>query len=96
MTTIEMLTKKFDTIAKDAGYFVIDDEEEKKIHLTIEDFDGFDDDWCEIDREFEDPKAVDEVLDWLEENADRVVDDYYTEYYFDDVEVIVGYSSYDI
>ena len=66
------------------------------IHLTINDFEGFDENWREIDREFVDEDAVDEVLEWLEDNADSAEGDFYEYYYFGEIVVEVGYTSFDI
>lgn len=92
MKTMEMIIAKLDTIRDDSYYFVND----KSVNLTINDFEGFDDDWSEVEREFVDEDAVMDVLDWLEENADRTEGDYYHDYYFGDIVVTVGYSSFDI
>lgn len=83
-----------DRIADDADYYVIKSKNE--IHLTIDDFAGFDEDWNEIDREFVDPEAVEETLAWLCDNASAITDNFYTRYQFGDVVVVLGYSSYDI
>ena len=81
---------KLDEIANDSFYSVNDNF----IDLTIDDFDGFDDNGTEIDREFN--AAVADVLDWLEANADHVDGDFYRNFYFDNVVVTVGFTSYDI
>lgn len=65
------------------------------IHVTIEDFDGFDEHWCEIDRDY-DEDLVGRILDTLTASASEVDRDYYTDYYFDGFTVRVGYASYDI
>ena len=90
--TIELILAQLDRIAADSEYYVDGNE----IDLTINDFDGFDEDWGEIFREYDNAEAVEEVLDWLEENADCVHDDYYCQYYFGDIVVEVGYTSFDI
>lgn len=90
--TIEDILAQLDRISEDACYKVNGNE----IDLTINDFDGFDEDWSEIDRELVDADAVDEVLEWLEENADFAEGDYYCCYYFGDISVEVGYTSFDI
>ena len=87
-----MITEKLDTIAQDSWYSVGNNA----IILTINDFEGFDENWNEVDREFVDEDAVDEVLEWLEENADRVEGDFYQSYFFGDIEVCVEYTSFDI
>lgn len=90
--TIEMLTSMFDRIAADSWYEV----EGSRISLTINDSEGFDEDWCDIEREYEDEEAVREVLTWLGEHADLIVGDLYRYYWFSDIEVVVGYASFDI
>ena len=92
MMTLEMITEKLDTIAQDSWYSVGNNA----IILTINDFEGFDENWNEIDREFVDEDAVDTVLEWLEENADRKEGDFYQSYFFGDIEVCVEYTSFDI
>ena len=67
----------------------------ERIDLTVEDFDGFDEDWREIFRDY-DEEAVAELLDWLEEHAVEVEDDFYTVYHFEGFEVHLGFGSYDI
>ena len=90
--TIETITAQLDRISEDSWYEVINN----RINLTIDDFEGFDEDWSEVDREYVDEDAVDEVLEWLEENADCVDGDFYHYYHFGDIVVEVGYTSFDI
>ena len=90
--TIETIIAQLDRISADSDYDISDNH----IDLTIDDFEGFDDDWCEVDREFVDADAVEEVLEWLEENADCVDGDFYHYYHFGEIVVEVGYTSFDI
>jgi hypothetical protein len=90
--TIETITAQLDRISADSDYYVNDN----CIDLTLDDFEGFDDDWSEVEREFVDEEAVDEVLEWLEKNADYVDGDFYRYYHFGDIEVQVGYTSFEI
>ena len=64
--------------------------------LTLEDFEGFDEHWHEIMREYDSEEAVDALLDWLETNCIEQREDFYIYYEFPDFQVIVGYSSFDI
>ena len=66
-----------------------------RIDFSVEDFDGFDEDWCEVSRDF-DEEAVAELVEWLEEHAVEVEDDFYTVYHFEGFEVHLGFGSYDI
>ena len=64
--------------------------------LTLEDFEGFIENWHEVEREYDNEKAVDALFDWLETNCTEQREDFYTYYIFSDFQVIVGYSSFDI
>ena len=44
----------------------------EELEITVEDFEGFDDQYGEIDRELVDEDLVYEIRDILRENADRV------------------------
>ena len=90
--TIEMITAQLDRISADSWYDVHDNH----IDLTINDFDGFDDDWSEVAREFVDEDAIEEVLEWLEENADCVDGNFYRYYHFGEIVIEIGYTSFDI
>lgn len=90
--TIETITTQLDRISADSWYDVTDEY----IDLTINDFEGFDDEWSAVARELVDADAVAEVLEWLEEKADRVDDDFYRCYHFGEIVVEVGYTSFDI
>ena len=90
--TIEMITAKMDAISNDSWY----DVSENNIDLTINDFEGFDENWSEVDREFVDADAVEEVLAWLADNADEVTGDFYRYYHFGEIVVCVGWTSFDI
>jgi hypothetical protein len=98
MMTIETITKQLDRISEDSWYDVYTNKETGKIeiNLTIDDFEGFDENWGEIDREYVDADAVDEVLEWLKKNANSVDGDFYTYYEFGEIDVEVGYTSFDI
>lgn len=65
------------------------------IEVIVEDFEGFDDDWCEVDAEY-DEDAVDLFFEWLEEHCDSHEGDFYHSYYFGELEIEIGYASMDI
>lgn len=64
--------------------------------LTLEDFEGFDEHWHEIMREYDNEEAVDALFNWMETNSTEQREDFYTYYEFSDFQIIVGYSSFDI
>ena len=75
---------------------VIVNEYNNEIHLDFNDFDGFDEDWEEIDRDYVNFDLVEKVQDFLKNNCLSCDNDYYTTYNFDTFNVVVGYTSYDI
>ena len=89
---IEMITAQLDRISADSWYDVIGN----CIDLTIDDFEGFDTNWSETDRDFVNENAVEEVIEWLTKNSDQVEGDFYRYYHFGDIVVKVGYTSFDI
>lgn len=90
--TIETIIAQLDRISADSWYEV----NGNRIDLTIDDFEGFDEDWNEVFRDFVNEDAIEEVLWWLEENADSIDDNLYRDYYFGDIMVEVGYTCFDI
>ena len=64
--------------------------------LTLEDFDGFDDDWNEVEREYVNEEAVDALLEWLEANCTERKSNLYIHYVFPDFQLTLGYASFDI
>lgn len=64
--------------------------------LTLEDFEGFDDDWNEVEREYVNEEAVDALLKWLEVNYTERKSDLYIHYVFPDFRLTLGCASFDI
>lgn len=95
MTTMEMIIAQLDRIHKKDGWYDIRTDG-TSIAFTICDFEGFDEDWREIYHECVDRKTLDEVIDWLKTRADRTERDFYVCYHFGDIEVRVGFTSFDI
>ncbi len=67
-------------------------------HISVDfnDFEGFDDEWEEIMRDYDDEEAVEAFEEMLRKEALSVEDGFYTVYHFDGFDVKVGYTSYDI
>ena len=63
--------------------------------VDLNDFDGFDDDWSEIDREYEDPDMVEALMEVLDQANDSD-GGFYETFFFDDCTLKLGYTSYDI
>jgi hypothetical protein len=91
-TIIAMLEK----MSEDVYYHVRETDEEKpELVITVDDFEGFDDDWSEVMRDY-DEEAVDGLIEWLEEHCISEDGDFYSYYHFEEFDVQFGYSSYDI
>jgi hypothetical protein len=93
MMTREMVMAQVDALGEDASYYV---DRDGDLHVTLDDFGGYDEDWCEIDREYDDEEAVEAFLDLLEAEASEVSGDFYRYYQMDGFTVVVGCSSMDI
>lgn len=92
---LEMIVEMMEQVmAHGDGHLTVD--ENGDMEFMVYDFEGFDDDWSEVDHEFADRELVDRVLDLLEQEADEVEGDYYMYYHFGDVVVELSYSSFDI
>lgn len=90
--TFEKMLKAIDKLGKDASCDVTDDE----IHVTLNDFAGFDESWREIFRKYDDKEAVESFEKMLKEECLSYDGDFYVEYIFDDFVVILGCASFDI
>lgn len=66
-----------------------------EINITVNDFEGFTEDWSEIMREY-DIKAVNNLLNELRKACKEYSEDFYHEYKFEDFTIVVGWHSYDI
>jgi len=67
----------------------------KTLQVTVEDFEGFDDDWSEVMRDY-DEEAVDVIYEWLESHCESEDGDFYHYFDFGSFDVCWGYASYDI
>lgn len=94
MMTLEMMIATVEALGQDASYYW--DEEENELSVTIDDFAGFDENWSEIMRDYNNPEAVTAFLKMLKTECNYIEDDFYVYYHFDDFKVTVGYSSFDI
>ena len=86
-----------DILAKAGDNLLVNDycEEGHKIFVYVEDFGGFDEDWNEIDLEY-DEALVAEVESEIEAAAISASGDFYRYYQFDGFKVIWGMASFDI
>ena len=69
---------------------------ENQLYVIFNDFEGFDENWDEIMRDYDNPKGVEMFLDSLEKNAAFIEESLYRTYHFDNFSVKVDYTSNDI
>lgn len=93
---LEMLLKMLEELGEDVSFDLFEHEEEDSVlYVTVEDCEGFDENWSEIMREY-DADAIQVVVAWLEEHCVSREDCYSIYYQFEGFEVRFGYASYDI
>ena len=91
--TMEMMKEQLEALCEDISFWEYDDE--NKLDVTIEDFEGFNEDWDEVYADIDDD-AVDKMIEWLESHCDSHEGDFYYYYTFGDLVVCLGWASYDI
>ena len=91
MTTLEMIMKQLEKLGDNATYYTRD----SRLYITIEDFGGFDEDWCEVDADI-DEDAIACFIEWLDAECDTHECDYCHYYQIGEVEIQLGYASMDI
>ena len=77
--TFEKMITTIKALGADASYRVSG----SKIRVDLNDFEGFDEDWDEIMRDYDDPEAVSAFEEMLEAECLRQSGDFYTTYYFE-------------
>ncbi len=93
MMSREMMLVAIEALGDDADLFDADDY---CLDVMLEDFAGFDDDGCEVMREYDDAEAVDAFLEMLEAECSSYEDDFYVVYHFEGFDVQLGYASFDV
>lgn len=92
MMNYEMMVKEIKGLGEDAFLYEYDDE----LDVTLNDFEGFDEDWEEIDRDYDNEEAVNAFLEMLERECESKEGDFYVTYHFNGFNVKIGYGSFDI
>ena len=93
MMTREMMVTAIEALGADASLW---ERSDGVLDVTLEDFGGFDDDWSELDREYDDGEAVDAFLEMLEAECSSQEGDFYVVYHFEGFDVQLGYASMDV
>lgn len=75
------------------AYVYIDED---FVDITFKDFEGFNDDWEEEEREYNNEEAVEEFIDFLEKECYKQEGDFYRIFHFDGCTVQIGWESMDI
>ena len=93
---MEIIIAMLEKMGEDVDYRVREIEDEKpELVITVDDFEGFDEDWSEIMREY-DVDAVRSLKIWLTKHCISEESNLYSYYHFEDFDVQLGYSSFDI
>ena len=91
--TMEKMKKQLLALCEDISFWEYTNE--NKLGVTVEDFEGFDENWHETFADI-DEDAVDKMIEWLESHCDSHEGDFYHYYTFGDLVVCLGWASYDI
>lgn len=94
MMTREMVMELLATAGADLSIWEYSDG--VRISVTVEDFEGFEEDGAEVYRDLDDEDLVDSIYDRLEASAISVSGDYYRYFEFDGFTVVWGCASFDI
>ncbi len=92
MMTKEMMMTTIESLGEDADLWVSGNT----LNVDLNDFEGFTSDWDEIDREYDDPEAVNAFLEMLGAECTSQEGDFYITFHFDGFDVVLGYASFDI
>lgn len=76
----------------DVDYYTYENE----LNIDFNDFDGFDDEWNEVEREYTNENLINKILNYIETNATLIKDSLYQTYQLDDKTIVIGYTSFDI
>ena len=76
----------------DVDYYTYENE----LNIDFNDFDGFDNEWNEVEREYTNENLVNKILNYIETNATLIKDSLYQTYQLDDKTIVIGYTSFDI
>ena len=71
-----------------------DEFSDGNIHVIVADFEGFDENWSEIERELVDEDLVISIYKQLEASALSVSGNYYRYFEFDGFTIVWGYASF--
>ena len=76
----------------DVDYYTYENE----LNIDFNDFDGFDDEWTEVERDYTNENLVNKILNYIETNATLIKDSLYQTYQLDDKTIVIGYTSFDV
>ena len=94
MMTMETMKEQLEALCKDISFWEYNDE--NKLDVIVEDFEGFDEYGDEVYADIN-ADAVNTMIKWLDEHCDSHYDGGLYQYYtFSDLVVCLGWASYDI
>ena len=90
---LNTLMTMIDACENDVGFEI----EQSEIHLIVDDFFDFDEDGNVLIRDYDHPREVSALLDWLGDNCISQTDDFYDPVYsFNGFTVRLGFTSLNI
>lgn len=92
MMTLEKMIAVVRGLGADAKMWLF----KKVLHVDLQDFEGFDDDWSVVEREYDDEEAVNTFREMLEAECLSHEGDFYVVYHFKSFDVKLGYASFEI
>ena len=69
----------------DVDYYTYENE----LNIDFNDFDGFDDEWNEVEREYTNENLVNKILNYIETNATLIKDSLYQTYQLNDKTIVI-------
>lgn len=94
MMTMERMKEQLKALCKDISFW--ENTDENILDVTVEDFEGFDEDWDEVFADINED-AVNTMIEWLDEHCDSHDSGCFYQYYtFGNLVVCLDWESYDI
>ena len=94
MMTMERMKEQLKALCKDISFW--ENTDENILDVTVEDFEGFDEDWDEVYADINE-NAVNTMIEWLDKHCDSHDSGCFYQYYtFGNLVVCLDWESYDI
>ena len=92
MMTREMVIAMLKDLGNDVDFY----DDNNNIDVTINDFEGFDENWAEIIRDLDNAEGIDKFIEMLEDECISYEGDMTIIYHFKDFDVTIRDASFEI